>query len=375
MKFFWVDCTKMSTWEKRKSYVTSALEAGASVIIVRDTDISRVRKLGNLKIATFSGEGDVVIIGLDSEGDGTINLPNKLEDSVDLKRINELKRANREVAGYVEINGKEFERLAAIEAKDADYVVVVGKDWTIIPLENLIAELQKDKGKVIAKVTNVEDARLAVETLEVGVDGVLVETNDIRQIKKISEIIQKEMENLSLKVGNISKIKKVGMGDRVCVDTASLLEMGEGMLLGSQANGLFLIHSETLESDYVASRPFRVNAGAVHSYILSPDGKTRYLSEVSAGDEVMAINANGKTRSVIVGRVKIEKRPLLLVEAECNGRLYKTLLQNAETINLVSKDGKPISMSQLKVGDKILIYENIIGLHFGMEVEENIIEK
>jgi|TARA_B100002003_G_C14135243_1_gene545908 3-dehydroquinate synthase II len=365
----------MSTWKKRKSYVTSALEAGASIIIVRDTDISRVRKLGNLKIATFNGGGDVAIIGLNSEGDGTINLPNKLEDSVDLKRINELKRANKEVAGYVEINGKEFERLAAIEAKDADYVVVVGKDWTIIPLENLIAELQKDKGKVIAKVTNVEDARLAVETLEVGVDGVLIETNDIRQIKKISEIIQKEMENLSLKVGNISKIKKVGMGDRVCVDTASLLEMGEGMLLGSQANGLFLIHSETLESDYVASRPFRVNAGAVHSYILSPDGKTRYLSEVSAGDEVMAINANGKTRSVIVGRVKIEKRPLLLVEAECNGILYKTLLQNAETINLVSKDGKPISMSQLKVGDKILIYENIIGRHFGMEVEENIIEK
>jgi hypothetical protein len=36
----------------------------------------------------------------------------------------------------------------------------------------------------------------------------------------------------------------VGMGDRVCVDLCSLLRPGEGMLVGSFARALFLVHSE-----------------------------------------------------------------------------------------------------------------------------------
>lgn len=34
------------------------------------------------------------------------------------------------------------------------------------------------------------------------------------------------------------------MGDRVCVDLCSLLRPGEGMLVGSFARALFLVHSE-----------------------------------------------------------------------------------------------------------------------------------
>ncbi|MDP6612889.1 MAG: 3-dehydroquinate synthase II, partial [Candidatus Hydrothermarchaeota archaeon] len=319
--------------------------------------------------------GDVAVIGRQGEGDGTVRLPGQLEDSKDLRKIKELKRAGKEVAGYVEIAGKGYERLAALEAMSADYVVVVGKDWTVIPLENLIAELQKEEVKVIAGVKDAEEAKLAFETLEVGVGGVLLETSDINQIKRASELTQKGVDKLELHAAKITKLKQVGMGDRVCVDTASLLKVGEGMLLGSQGEGLFLIHSETLESEYVASRPFRVNAGAVHAYILTPDGKTRYLSEVNAGDEVMAVDAKGNTRSVIVGRVKIEKRPLILVEAECGGMTYKTLLQNAETINLVGRGGKPISIAKLKTGNEVMLYVKMVGRHFGMEVEESVIER
>ena len=53
------------------------------------------------------------------------------------------------------------------------------------------------------------------------------------------------------------------MADRVCVDLASMLSPGEGMLVGSFARALFLVHSECEASDYINSRPFRVNAGAV----------------------------------------------------------------------------------------------------------------
>ena len=154
-----------------------------------------------------------------------------------------------------------------------------------------------------------------------------------------------------------------------------MMSMGEGMLIGSYSKGLFLVHSESLESEYVASRPFRVNAGPVHAYVMTPGNKTRYLSEIEAGDEVLIVDKEGNSKNVVVGRVKIEKRPLMLVEAEYNGIILRTLLQNAETIRLVKEDGTPISVSELKVGDKIMIYLDPNARHFGMAIEESIIEK
>jgi len=65
----------------------------------------------------------------------------------------------------------------------------------------------------------------------------------------------------------------------------------------------------------------------------------------------------------------------MLVEAEFKGVVLRTLLQNAETIRLVTEDGKPVSVAELKVGDKIMIYLDPNARHFGMAIEETIIEK
>ena len=147
------------------------------------------------------------------------------------------------------------------------------------------------------------------------------------------------------------------------------------MLIGSFASGLFMVHSESLESEYVASRPFRVNAGAVHAYVMTPGNKTRYLSELEAGDEVITINSKGEAKTAIIGRSKIERRPLMMIEAEYEGKKIRTLVQNAETIRLVTDKGEPISVADIKVGDKILAYFTDGARHFGMAIEEQIIEK
>jgi 3-dehydroquinate synthase II len=108
---------------------------------------------------------------------------------------------------------------------------------------------------------------------------------------------------------------------------------------------------------------------------MTPGNKTKYLSELETGDEVLTVDQEGNTKVAIVGRVKIEKRPLMLVEAEFKGVVLRTLLQNAETIRLVTEDGKPVSVAELKVGDKIMIYLDPNARHFGMAIEETIIEK
>lgn len=378
MKFFWVDATQGKSWDERKKLVTTALESGARGVLVRREDFDKASKLGSVSLivdqADESLKSAIALVGKGSEGDETLPLPKNIEESKDLARVKELNKFCKTCA-YVEIRSKEHERLAALLAKHANYLVAVGKDWRVIPLENLIAELQKEKVEILAGVHSEEEAKLALETLEVGTQGVLLQTSDLNEIKKVSALVQRISERLSLKAAKIVALKQVGMGDRVCIDTASLLKVGEGMLIGSQANGMFLVHSETLETEYVASRPFRVNAGAVHAYVLAPEKKTRYLSELKAGDEVLAVDSQGSTRSVVVGRVKIEKRPLILLEAECEGKVYKTLLQNAETIMLVDKNGKPVSISKLKVGDEVLVYAKDVARHFGMEVEESIIER
>ena len=97
-------------------------------------------------------------------------------------------------------------------------------------------------------------------------------------------------------------VKDVGIGERVCVDTVSMLKIGEGMLVGSKSNFLFLLHNESTGSSFTSPRPFRVNAGAVYCYTILPDGKTKYLSELEGGSEIIIVNKDGNSRIVSVGR-------------------------------------------------------------------------
>ena len=374
MKFAWI-MAEGKVWDIKKQFITAALESGIEYV-VDFTNVERIKKLGNLKIVSDVDDVDIILVGRNGEGDGTIKIPEDLSKSKDLKAVSNLKRNGKTVAAYVEINSKKHEELAAKIGKIADYLILLGKDWTVIPLENIIADLQSEDVKIIAAVNNFEEAKLALETLEYGTDGVLLSPDDTSEIKKIAEFVEKiDSEKYSLIPATITRVEPVGSGDRVCVDTCSIMDIGEGMLIGSYSKGLFLVHSESLESEYVASRPFRVNAGPVHAYIMTPGNKTHYLSEIETGDEVLTVDKKGNTKTTVVGRVKIEKRPLMLVEAEYKGFTIRTLLQNAETIRLVQEDGNPISVAELKVGDKVLVYLEESARHFGMAIEETIIEK
>ena len=254
-----------------------------------------------------------------------------------------------------------------------DVIVVETSDWTIIPLENMIAKFRSSGTKVYAIATRKEDAELYLKTMEKGVDGVVIQTDDPLSISKFRDLLTVS-EPVSLDEVEVVSVKPLEMGARVCVDTCNLMNPGEGMLVGSYSNCLFLIQSESEANGYVATRPFRVNAGAVHEYCMVPGGGTRYLSEVSAGDPVLICDRNGKTRVGSVGRCKVEVRPMLIVEATDGKKTYNVILQNAETIKVVTPKGSQ-SVTKLKKGDKVLAHLATGGRHFGMKVEETITEK
>lgn len=361
----WVKADWEESWEKRKEFITSALEAGADGVIVPPEDIEKTRKLGNIKIISNSEEADVFLIKAEN--------PDEIEDSASKAREME-----KEVALQVEIANKDIEEAATKAGDSLDFLITIAKDWKVIPLENMIAELQSTEVEILAGVKDAQEAKTAIETLEVGADGVFLDPRDkgFEEIRKTCEILEElETEKFELVPAKITKVEPSGMGDRVCVDTTSLMKIGQGMLVGSQSDGMFLVHSETLESEYVSSRPFRVNAGAVHAYIQVPGGKTKYLSELESGDKVLIVDSEGNSFEGTVGRAKIERRPMLFIEAEYEGNKVRTLLQNAETINLVDKEGDPISVSDLETGDEVLINLQEGGRHFGAKVDETLVEK
>ena len=328
MKQFWVD---VRPW--KKEIATTAIESGADALVVDKAD--DVKRLG--RITTIAPDGDLVI-GTD--------------------------------VAEVTIMDKKSENAAA-KILDKQYVIVTTSDWTVIPLENLVAQ----SDRIIAKVKDVQEAELALTVLERGVAGILLATTDPAVVRAVARKIKAATGQVGLVPFTVVKITPVGMGDRVCVDTCSILEDGQGMLMGNTSSSMLLVHAETLENPYVAPRPFRVNAGAVHAYIMLPDGKTAYLSDLAIGGSVLVSDAKGKAHTAIIGRTKIERRPLLLVEAEAGGTKTSLILQNAETIRLVTEDGGAVSVVHLQEGDRVMGCVLEGGRHFGIAVKETIIEK
>ncbi len=372
-------------WEARKRRITAGLEAGVDWILVDEWDVDRVTELGDVNVAAFvtedvdvigeqaedMGDADLYIVGKDGEGDGTIELPGDFAGSADLST---LRRGGADGA-FVRIFDEPYEHFATAAAEEAAYTIVIGEDWQIIPLENLIARIGEETN-LVAGVTTAAEARTAFETLEIGARGVLLDTDDPDEIRRTVEVRDEQArEQLDLDLAEVVEIEPAGSADRVCVDTSSLLGDDEGMLVGSMSRGLFFVHAETADSPYVESRPFRVNAGAVHAYVRAPDGTTKYLSELQSGDEVQVVDIDGNTREAVVGRVKIERRPMFRVVAEtADGDRFETLLQNAETIKVATGAGRK-AVTELTSGDEIRVFTQQGGRHFGEAVDERIIER
>ncbi|GKV08686.1 hypothetical protein SLEP1_g20285 [Rubroshorea leprosula] len=215
---------------------------------------------------------------------------------------------NKRVATVHEISTPEELKKLRPEDQHAANVVIDLQDWQVIPAENIVAEFQGSQKTVFAVSKCPSEAQLFLEALEHGLGGVVLKVEDVEGVLDLKEYFDRRNEGcnrLSLTKATVTRVDVAGMGDRVCVDLCSLMRPG-----------LFLVHSECLESNYIASRPFRVNAGPVHAYVAIPGGKTCYLSELKAGNEVIVVNQKGKLRTEIVGRVKIETRPLILLEAK-----------------------------------------------------------
>lgn len=375
---------RRSVWilPSTKDILTSVLESGVSVPLLLPT----------IDYFGADGNGSECEGGVEdwaSLGRFTTYILDSLKGSI----LMESDEGQVEVGAYRKLvcglDVKEAEKLAE---QGLGLVVTEASDWTVIPAENLIAAFQDSDTKLLPIVGSIEEAKLMFDVMECGTDGVVLKPSSMLDARKMVEWLKdlgaEKINRIEYETATVVSVQNVGVGDRVCVDLVCNMVEGEGMLCGSFARGLFLVHSECEETSYINSRPFRVNAGPVHSYIqVNGNNRTKYLSEISSGDEVLVYSPQGVARPSTVGRAKVEKRPLLMVVArgDLSGISHSIILQNAETVKLVGPGDlngdnatwNSISVTKITKGSKVFIREQVNGAarHTGILIDESIHEK
>lgn len=267
---------------------------------------------------------------------------------------------------------------AIAQGSQHPYLMIRFRDPTNIPLELVIASLQATKTVLIKEIAphDVEDALVTLGVMEVGADGVMYSPPDHGLLDRVlAGLDTQEAPATAISIATVIRAVPIGMGYRSCIDLCTLFSPTEGLLVGSTSQGGILCCPEVFFLPYMELRPFRVNAGAVHSYVYNTENRTDYMTELRAGSSVMISDIHGRVRRAPVGRMKTEIRPLRLIEVEFSGgERVNVIMQDDWHVRIFSAEGTPRNITELKPGDRVLGHLAQPGRHVGIKVDEHIIE-
>lgn len=369
MKFAWIDLRSVPA-DQREAVTDAAIHARVDAIL--DSDPATLVTLpATVKRVLVGGATPEQVVG-----DNLI----VLREAADPAQLAVLHTRHRDgaldTAALVNVIDDATLTLACEAAIALPYTVVQFRDTTKIPLEIVIAAADSSPGQLICRADSLEEAQVIVDVLEKGSEGVLMAPRDANDVFALVEMLRTKTPQLSLTKLTVDSIAHLGLGDRVCIDTCTHFEQDEGMLVGSYAHGFILCCSETHPLPYMPTRPFRINAGALHSYVFGQDNRTNYLSELKSGSPVLAVGADGRTRRIVVGRIKLESRPLLGIKAGSqDGVEINLIVQDDWHVRVLGPGGVVLNVTELKPGDQLLGYVATDKRHVGWPVGEFCVEK
>jgi 3-amino-4-hydroxybenzoic acid synthase len=355
VKFAWIDLRTVPQ-QQVEAVVAAAVHARVAGVVSDDPAL----------LATLPPTVQKVLWGPET---GAADLVTVVVDDAD--QLDRLIAEGFAGVAFVEVSDDRTLQLACSAAARLPWTTVSFTDPTKIPLEIVIAAADRADGKLVCVVGDIEEAGIVLDVLEHGSDGLLLAPRDATEVFQLARLLQAGTQDLQLSTLTVDRIDHVGLGDRVCVDTCSHFEQDEGILVGSYSSGFILCVSETHPLPYMPTRPFRVNAGALHSYVLGPDNRTNYLSELRAGSTVLAVNTEGRTRRVVVGRSKLESRPLLQITAHSQDGVEVSLtVQDDWHVRVLGPGPKVRNVTELQQGDELLGYIATDKRHVGIPIGE-----
>ncbi len=187
-KLVWIDAHR-APGEEAKEKVTAALESGADAVLVSPENVDRVRELGKITVS-FSGwqsghPDDRYRLrrrryGLPASGAGLIRGPRDGE-----KAEGQGARACRfRPAGRQGIRAARRKAGQGLRLPDHR-----GKGLESDPTGEPDRGIGGAGVKIIAKARDIDEASVALQTLEKGADGVLIEVDDPIKIREITRAI------------------------------------------------------------------------------------------------------------------------------------------------------------------------------------------
>jgi len=361
----WLDVRQGGT--AKAAIIEEAIHAGIDGVVAGDPadleglppSVRRVLLLTEEYSAADLGTADVVVV----------------RSTTDRQKIAE-EYPDLSTGMYVEIADAAGLETACAAARTERWTVLEFHDPTKIPLEIVIAAAAGASGNMVTVAADPAEAKIIFGVLELGSDGVLMAARAVGDATRLVRSASATTGSIELVELTVTATADIGSGERACVDTCAYLAKDEGMLVGSHSKGMVLCVSETHPLPYMATRPFRVNAGAIHSYTLSAEGRTRYLSELTAGSQLLAVGADGRTRLVPVGRVKIETRPLISVDFVApNGQAVNLILQHDWHVRVLGPGAEVLNSTELRPGHKVLGHLPVADRHVGYPIDEFCIEQ
>ncbi len=366
MKFAWIDIRR-TTDAILDAVVQEAVHARVSAIIADDEAVLSILPPTVKRVLAlppgrsphdFEKSADVLLVPVASASD----LDGLVTASTEI---------SCEIAADIVVSDQAGLDLACLSSQRLMTTVLHFTDPTKIPLEIVIAAADKSPGELVTYGADLAEVEILVGVLEKGTDGVAFSPTEVGEVNKVTAALSDRPAKLELEELRVVSTAHSGLGDRVCVDTCSHFGTDEGILIGSFASGFILGCSETHPLPYMPTRPFRVNAGALHSYVLGLNNRTNYLSELHAGSEILGVRADGTTRRVVVGRAKLETRPLLTINAEAaDGTIVSLTVQDDWHVRVLGPNAAVLNVTELKPGDLVLGYLLKDKRHVGWAVSE-----
>jgi len=350
--------------------IVEAAIANQIEAVITNSHASELKRRNGIQWVEFKEAGTIT----PTDGDADISVHSYNGAGSELL-VTQLRNSKKDGI-LVDVTDKDNLEDACAAVRAGLLTVIRFKDPTKIPLEIVLAAGSRRGAKIMTFVSDLEEAKVVMSVLESGPDGVIIAPRSMAEIETLGQLCGPRRGQLQLKEFSVTEISNAGTGDRVCVDTCSNFHPDEGLLVGSFGGGFLLCCSETHPLPYMPTRPFRVNAGAVSSYILSSVERTNYLSELRQGHIVTGVRTNGETRPLVVGRCKIETRPLLLVKTQsADGDTASILLQNDWHVRVLGRGGLVHNITELAVGTVVMGYSAARARHVGMPVDEYCLEQ
>ena len=111
-----------------------------------------------------------------------------------------------------------------------DWILVRCSDWTMIPLENIVASAAGSGTRIAAAISQTVELSGAAHALQHGVDALLLPADE--ELWDAAEKISGERSSVQVKekkpeqtlvMANVTNVESGGVGERICVDLTERL--------------------------------------------------------------------------------------------------------------------------------------------------------